>query len=67
VSDAQESVDSRRKIGTTGYCMGVAIVFRTAASMPERIGAGCSFHGGGLTTSSADNDYMSPSSPILAL
>jgi hypothetical protein len=28
---------------------------RTAASLPERIGAGCSFHGGGLTTSTADN------------
>jgi carboxymethylenebutenolidase len=43
-------VDRHRKIGTTGYCMGGPIVFRTAGSLPKRIGAGCSFHGGGLTT-----------------
>ena len=29
--DAQKAVDTRRKIGTTGYCMGGAIVMRTAA------------------------------------
>ena len=45
--DAQKAVDRRRKIGTTGYCMGGPIVFRTAGSLPERIGAGCTFHGGG--------------------
>jgi carboxymethylenebutenolidase len=56
--DAQKAVDTRRKIGTTGYCMGGAIVFRTAASLPERIGAGCSFHGGGLTTSDADSPHL---------
>jgi carboxymethylenebutenolidase len=56
--DAQKAVDTRRKIGTTGYCMGGAIVFRTAASLPERIGAGCSFHGGRLTTTDADSPHL---------
>ena len=31
---------------------------RTAATLPERIGAGCSFHGGGLTTSNADSPHL---------
>jgi carboxymethylenebutenolidase len=56
--DAQKSVDTSRKIGTTGYCMGGAMVMRTAASLPERIGAGCSFHGGRLTTSDADSPHL---------
>ena len=56
--DAQKAVDTGRKIGTTGYCMGGAIVMRTAASLPERIGAGCSFHGGRLTTSDADSPHL---------
>jgi carboxymethylenebutenolidase len=56
--DAQKAVDTRRKIGTTGYCMGGAIVFRTAASLPKRVGAGCSFHGGRLTTTDADSPHL---------
>ena len=56
--DSQKAVDTRRKIGTTGYCMGGPMVFRTAGSVPERIGAGCSFHGGGLTTSDPDSPHL---------
>ena len=56
--DSQKAVDKRRKIGTTGYCMGGPMVFRTAGSVPERIGAGCSFHGGGLTTTSDDSPHL---------
>jgi carboxymethylenebutenolidase len=56
--DAQKAVDTRRKIGTTGYCMGGPIVMRTAGSIPERIGAGCSFHGGGLNTAEADSPHL---------
>jgi carboxymethylenebutenolidase len=56
--DAQKAVDTHRKIGTTGYCMGGPMVFRTAAALPERIGAGCSFHGGGLTTANADSPHL---------
>src|SRR4029079_11092574 len=46
--DQQPQVDRTKKIGTQGYCMGGALVVRTAAAVPERIGAGGSFHGGGL-------------------
>jgi carboxymethylenebutenolidase len=56
--DAQKTVDKGRKIGTTGYCMGGAMVMRTAATMPNRIGAGCSFHGGGLTTTNPDSPHL---------
>jgi carboxymethylenebutenolidase len=56
--DSQKAVNKRRKIGTTGYCMGGPMVFRTAGSLPERIGAGCSFHGGGLTTSEPDSPHL---------
>jgi carboxymethylenebutenolidase len=56
--DEQKAVSKRRKIGTTGYCMGGSIVFRTAASRPDRIGAGCSFHGGGLTTDKPDSPHL---------
>lgn len=48
--DTQRSVDTSKRIGTQGYCMGGALVFRTAASQPGRVGAGASFHGGGLVT-----------------
>jgi carboxymethylenebutenolidase len=56
--DAQKAVDKKRKIGTTGYFMSGPIVMRTAGSLPERIGAGCSFHGGGLTTTSRDGSHL---------
>lgn len=52
--DAQPAVDTSRKIGTMGYCMTGSYTFRLAAAIPERIGAGASFHGGGLVTE-ADN------------
>ena len=56
--DAQPEVDKSRKIGTQGYCMGGALVFRTAAAVPGRIGAGASFHGGGLVTDKPDSPYL---------
>jgi carboxymethylenebutenolidase len=56
--DAQKAVDRHRKIGTTGYCMGGPMVFRTAGTLPKRIGAGCSFHGGGLTTDKPDSPHL---------
>lgn len=56
--DAQRAVDTRRKIGTTGYCMGGPIVMRTAAALPERIGAGGAFHAGGLNTDAADSPHL---------
>lgn len=56
--DAQASVDVTRKIGTTGYCMGGPIVLRTAAAVPDRIGAGATFHGGGLVTDQPDSPHL---------
>jgi carboxymethylenebutenolidase len=56
--DAQSSVDTSRKIGTTGYCMGGPIVMRTAAAVPDRVGAGASFHGGGLVTQNPDSPHL---------
>lgn len=48
--DQQGSVAKNKKIGTQGYCMGGPIAFRTAAAVPDRVGAVASFHGGGLVT-----------------
>ena len=56
--DQQASVDTSRKIGTTGYCMGGPIVMRTVANFPERVGAGGSFHGGGLNTDNPDSPHL---------
>lgn len=56
--DQQAAVDTARRIGTTGYCMGGPITMRTAAAVPERIGAGASFHGGRLVTDGADSPHL---------
>jgi carboxymethylenebutenolidase len=56
--DSQAAVNTQRKIGTTGYCMGGPIVMRTAAAVPDRIGAGASFHGGGLVTKAPDSPHL---------
>ena len=55
--DAQPSVDSNRKMGTTGYCMGGPMVMRTLGTNP-RMGAGGTFHGGGLATDAADSPHL---------
>ncbi len=56
--DSQPAVDGKRKMGTTGYCMGGPFVFRTAATLPDRIGAGGTFHGGGLVTDKPDSPHL---------
>ncbi len=56
--DAQKEVNKSKKIGTQGYCMGGALVVRTAAAQPDRIGAGASFHGGGLVTDKPDSPHL---------
>src|SRR5256885_11777144 len=33
--DTQQAIDRRKKIGTQGYCMGGALVVRTAAAVPR--------------------------------
>ena len=56
--DAQPQVNKAKKIGTQGYCMGGPLVVRTAAAVPGRIGAGASFHGGGLVTANPDSPHL---------
>jgi carboxymethylenebutenolidase len=56
--DGQASVARNRKIGTQGYCMGGPIAFRTAASVPDRVGAVASFHGGGLVTDAPNSPHL---------
>ncbi|HYL71277.1 MAG TPA: dienelactone hydrolase family protein [Candidatus Dormibacteraeota bacterium] len=56
--DGQSAVDRKRKAGTAGYCMSGPITLRAAAALPERIGAGASFHGGGLVTDKPDSPHL---------
>ncbi len=56
--DSQPAVDKKRKIGATGYCMGGPLVFQTAAAVPGRVGAGATFHGGGLVTDKPDSPSL---------
>src|SRR6185295_3036520 len=56
--DQQASVARNRKMGTQGYCMGGPIAFRTAAAVPDRVGAVASFHGGGLVTPNPNSPHL---------
>jgi carboxymethylenebutenolidase len=56
--DKQPSVATNRKVGTQGYCMGGPIAFRTAAAVPDRVGAVASFHGGGLVTTQPNSPHV---------
>jgi len=56
--DAQKQVNKSKKIGTQGYCMGGPLVVKTAAALPNRIGAGASFHGGGLVTDKPESPHL---------
>src|SRR5690349_18923315 len=59
--DQQSSVAKNRKVGTQGYCMGGPIAFRTAAAVPDRVGAVASFHGGGLVTDNPNSPHLQAS------
>ena len=56
--DRQPSVAKNRKVGTQGYCMGGPMAFRTAAAVPDRVGAVASFHGGGLVTPQPNSPHL---------
>jgi carboxymethylenebutenolidase len=56
--DSQDATDRKRRIGTTGYCMGGPLVFETAAASADRVGAGATFHGGGLVTDKPDSPHL---------
>ena len=59
--DQQPSVAKNKKIGTQGYCMGGPLAFRTAATVPDRVGAVASFHGGGLVTQQPNSPHLQAS------
>jgi carboxymethylenebutenolidase len=59
--DKQPSVAKNKKVGTQGYCMGGPIAFRTAAAVPDRVGAVASFHGGGLVTDQPNSPHLQAS------
>jgi len=56
--DQQPSVAKNRKVGTQGYCMGGPLAFRTAAAVPDRVGAVASFHGGGLVNDTPNSPHV---------
>jgi carboxymethylenebutenolidase len=56
--DGQRQVDRAKKVGTQGYCMGGPLVMKTAAAVPNRVGAGASFHGGGLVTDQPTSPHL---------
>ena len=59
--DKQPAVAKNRKMGTQGYCMGGPMAFRTAAAVPDRVGAVASFHGGGLVRDGANSPHLQAS------
>src|SRR5262245_54675955 len=56
--DQQAPVAKNRRVGTQGYCMGGPIAFRTAAAVPDRVGAVASFHGGGLVNDTPNSPHL---------
>jgi carboxymethylenebutenolidase len=56
--DAQRVVNRKAPVGVIGYCMGGPMTMQAAAGVPGRIGAGASFHGGGLVTDKPDSPHL---------
>jgi len=46
------------RFGVCGYCMGGRISVLLAGSLPDRVAAAASFHGGGLVTDTADSPHL---------
>src|ERR1700721_1056617 len=56
--DQQPQTNKSKKMGVQAYCMGGPLVFRTAGTVPSRIGAAATFHGGGLVTDKPDSPHL---------
>lgn len=55
--DTQAQVDTGRKVGSCGYCMGGPFTVRTALARPGRVGAIASFHGANLVNDTPDSPH----------
>jgi carboxymethylenebutenolidase len=55
--DALPQTDTKKKAGVQGYCMGGPLTFRTAASVPDRVGGAATFHGAALVTDQPDSPH----------
>ncbi len=55
--DNHAAVDAKRPMGVMGYCATGRHAFRTAAAVPERVGAMATFHGGGLVSEGPDSPH----------
>jgi carboxymethylenebutenolidase len=56
--DSKSQVNKKARMGVFGYCMGGPMTMQAAAAVPGRIGAGASFHGGGLVTDKPDSPHL---------
>lgn len=56
--DSRPEVDTVRRLGVTGYCMGGPMTIWTAAQSPERIGAAASFHGARIATGEPGSPHL---------
>jgi carboxymethylenebutenolidase len=56
--DGLKTVAHKKKIGTLGYDVGGSYAFRTAAAVPERIGAVASIHGLGGATARPNSPHL---------
>jgi carboxymethylenebutenolidase len=56
--DSRPEVKKTAPIGAHGYCMGGRLTMITAATVPQRVGAGGSFHGGLLVTDEPDSPHL---------
>ena len=56
--DAQPQTNRKKKAGVQGYCMGGPLTFKTAATVPDRVAAVGSCHGGGLVTKTPTSPHL---------
>jgi len=56
--DTQPKTSKRRKAGVQGYCMSGPFAIQTAATLPDRIGAVATFHGGGMATKDPNSPHL---------
>lgn len=56
--DTLPQTNKAKKAAVQGYCMGGPLTYRTAAAVPDRIGAAMTFHGGNLVNDTPDSPHL---------